>query len=80
MADPVMMSHGADLMAVVAGGLGTHCAEKGQGQDGGNQLFHRVSKNTGCFVRISRGRKTCNPLPPDRGSGTKGGDNGYQHD
>jgi hypothetical protein len=44
-ADPVMMPYGADLVAVMVGGLGGDSAEDGQGQDGNNQLFHRDAQN-----------------------------------
>jgi hypothetical protein len=40
-----MMPHGADLVAMMVGGLGSHGAEDGQGQDGNNQLFHRDAQN-----------------------------------
>jgi len=40
-----MMPHGADLVAMMVGGLGPHSAEDGQGQDGNNQLFHQSAQN-----------------------------------
>jgi hypothetical protein len=44
-ADPVMVPDGADLVAMMVGGLGSYGAEDGQGQDGNDQLFHRDAQN-----------------------------------
>jgi hypothetical protein len=44
-ADPVMVPHSADLVTMMVGGLGSHGAKNGQGQDGNNQFFHRDAQN-----------------------------------
>jgi hypothetical protein len=49
-----MMPDGADLMAVVMRGLRTHGAEKGQGQDGGKQLFHRAQNHEMLRASVTR--------------------------
>jgi hypothetical protein len=41
----MVMPHGADLVAMMVGGLGSHGAKNGQGQDGNNQFFHRDAQN-----------------------------------
>ena len=75
-----MMPDGADLVAVVVRGLGSHGAENGQGQDGDDQLFHGDVQNHRVLRgETSTGRKLVIHLRLTEAPG-KGGDNGYQHD